>query len=117
MQENNTINELIAIVVSDMDASGNEPTTDSMKVAERFGKRHADVLRSIKNMDCSTEFTQRNFALSEFTDSRRFSLSVLALVSQRPRHASQRRGTANDGVHGVSVDAVLHGKATGYGGQ
>ena len=69
MQENNTINELIAIVVSDMGASGDKPTTDSIKVAERFGKRHADVLRSIKNMDCSTEFTQRNFALSEFTDS------------------------------------------------
>lgn len=69
MQENNTVNELIAIVVSDMDASGDEPTTDSLKVAERFGKRHADVLRSIKNMDCSKVFTQRNFALSEFTDS------------------------------------------------
>ena len=50
MQENNTINELIAIVVSDMDASGDEPTTDSVKVAERFGKHHRDVLRAVRNL-------------------------------------------------------------------
>lgn len=68
MQENNTINELIAIVVSDMDASGNEPTTDSMKVAERFGKHHRDVLRSVRTLECSEDFRLRNFAQSSYVN-------------------------------------------------
>lgn len=42
--------------------------TDSLKIAEVFGKRHADVIRSIKSLGCSEEFTERNFALSEFFD-------------------------------------------------
>lgn len=41
----------------------------SIQVAEHFGKRHADVLRAIKNLDCSKDFAERNFALSDFTDS------------------------------------------------
>ncbi len=45
-----------------------EIKTDSLKVAEVFGKRHSDIIRAIKNIDCSTEFTERNFALSEYID-------------------------------------------------
>ncbi|AZO77709.1 MULTISPECIES: Rha family transcriptional regulator [unclassified Bosea (in: a-proteobacteria)] len=41
---------------------------NSRNVAEAFEKRHADVLRSIDALDCSPEFTQRNFALSEYRD-------------------------------------------------
>jgi Rha family phage regulatory protein len=44
------------------------PTTTSLIVAEVFGKRHTHVLRAIKNLECSPEFTERNFGLSEFTD-------------------------------------------------
>lgn len=40
-----------------------EPRTTSYAVAQAFGKRHSDVLRSIKNMKCSDGFTKRNFAL------------------------------------------------------
>lgn len=40
-----------------------EPRTTSYAVAQAFGKRHSDVLRSIKNMKCSEMFTKRNFAL------------------------------------------------------
>lgn len=40
-----------------------EAKTTSYAVAEAFGKRHSDVLRSIKNMKCSGEFTKRNFAV------------------------------------------------------
>lgn len=47
----------------------NRPITDSLIVAETFGKRHADVLRSIEAMECSQEFTERNFALSDYMDS------------------------------------------------
>lgn len=42
--------------------------TTSLKVAEVFGKRHTDVLRTIRNLECSPEFTERNFALSEYAD-------------------------------------------------
>lgn len=42
--------------------------TDSLKVAEVFGKRHSDIIRAIKSIDCSIEFTERNFALSDYLD-------------------------------------------------
>ena len=38
--------------------------TTSLKVADHFGKQHKSVLRSIKNLDCSSEFSGRNFALT-----------------------------------------------------
>ena len=38
----------------------------SLDVAETFGKRHADVLRDIEDMECSDEFRERNFALSSY---------------------------------------------------
>lgn len=46
------------------------PTTTSQKVAETFGKNHKDVLRGITVLQnkCPKEFTERNFALSEYTD-------------------------------------------------
>ena len=36
--------------------------TTSLKVAEFFGKRHCDVIRAIRNLDCSVDFAKRNFA-------------------------------------------------------
>ncbi|HCT1794147.1 TPA: Rha family transcriptional regulator, partial [Acinetobacter baumannii] len=42
--------------------------TDSLKVAEIFGKPHKDVLQKIKTLDCSEEFTERNFSLSDYLD-------------------------------------------------
>lgn len=44
-------------------------TTTSIQVALKFGKRHSDVLRAIKKLECSAEFIERNFALNEFVDS------------------------------------------------
>lgn len=41
---------------------------DSRFVAQEFGKRHADVLRDIGNLDCSPEFNERNFALVKYKD-------------------------------------------------
>lgn len=46
----------------------NKVWTTSRDVAARFEKNHRDVIRSVKNLDCSEEFTQRNFALSEYKD-------------------------------------------------
>lgn len=48
----------------------NEPVTDSLTVAETFGKRHNDVLRDIRSLGCSKEFSQRNFAQSTYTNER-----------------------------------------------
>lgn len=50
------MNKREAIVVSSRD------------IAETFGKRHADVLRDIENLNCSEKFTERNFALSSYKD-------------------------------------------------
>ena len=45
-------------------AQGEQVTTTSRKIAELFGKRHADILRRIDNLDCGEDFTERNFAFS-----------------------------------------------------
>ena len=45
-----------------------EPMTTSRNVAEVFGKRHADILRAIENLECSVSFNQRNFALVKYLD-------------------------------------------------
>lgn len=37
--------------------------TTSLIVAEIFGKRHSNVLRDIKNLNCSEQFSQLNFEL------------------------------------------------------
>lgn len=44
--------------------------TDSLTVAEVFGKRHADVLRSIDNLECSDDFNERNFASVDYVDAK-----------------------------------------------
>lgn len=47
------------------------PAVTSLQVAEHFGKNHKDVLRDIRVTieKCSSDFTERNFALSEYEDS------------------------------------------------
>lgn len=41
-----------------------QPVTTSLLIAERFRKEHKDVLRAIRNLDCSNYFRERNFALT-----------------------------------------------------
>ena len=38
-----------------------QPTTTSIVIAEKFGKRHDRVLRAIDNLECSETFRLRNF--------------------------------------------------------
>ena len=59
----------VAIATPDLEIIEGQITTTSNQVAEHFGKRHADVIRAIRKLDAPKEFTERNFALSEFTDS------------------------------------------------
>lgn len=57
----------IALVLSVVDG---KPTTTSLDIARHFGKLHNEVLRRIANLleQLPTDFTERNFALSEYTD-------------------------------------------------
>ena len=41
----------------------------SRQVAGEFGKRHDSVLRDIRDIDCSTDFTAHNFVGSRYKDS------------------------------------------------
>lgn len=43
-------------------------TTTSLKIAEAFGKVHRSVLGTIRHLQCSPEFTEHNFVLSEYVD-------------------------------------------------
>jgi Rha family phage regulatory protein len=45
-----------------------EVWTTSLLIADRFDKRHADVLRAVEKLECSAGFAERNFALSEYVD-------------------------------------------------
>lgn len=42
--------------------SAGEPVTTSLQIAEVFFKQHKDVLKAIRNLDCSKDFAKRNFA-------------------------------------------------------
>ncbi|MGG3625496.1 Rha family transcriptional regulator [Bacillus gobiensis] len=48
----------------------NQALTDSLTVAEAFGKRHADIIRAINNLSCTKEFNERNFASVDYLDSK-----------------------------------------------
>ncbi|EAV6574210.1 peptidase [Salmonella enterica] len=45
-----------------------QAVTSSLAVADYFRKPHKDVLAKISRMNCSAEFTERNFSLSDYTD-------------------------------------------------
>lgn len=45
-----------------------QAVTSSLAIADFFTKRHDDVLKKIRALECSPEFTARNFAVSEYTD-------------------------------------------------
>jgi Rha family phage regulatory protein len=44
--------------------------TDSLMIAESFNKRHDDVLKAIRNLECSEEFSLGNFAESDYVNER-----------------------------------------------
>ncbi|MBF0421310.1 MAG: Rha family transcriptional regulator [Magnetococcales bacterium] len=58
------------------------PMVTSMVVAEKFGKRHTNVLRAIENLkrDCSENFTGLNFELSEYQDPTGRSLPMIKMT-------------------------------------
>ena len=46
----------------------NRPVTDSIAVAETFGKEHKHVMRDIRELECSEEFNRSNFGLIDYKD-------------------------------------------------
>lgn len=46
----------------------NEAVADSRDVADYFGRNHKDVLRAVRDLNCSAEFKQRNFAPFKIKD-------------------------------------------------
>ncbi|GAB5432209.1 MAG: hypothetical protein EpisKO_15790 [Epibacterium sp.] len=44
--------------------------TTSLHIAEKFGKRHDDVLKRIRGLEVPDDFNARNFAAVEYTDSK-----------------------------------------------
>ncbi|MBF1994420.1 Rha family transcriptional regulator [Serratia symbiotica] len=45
-----------------------QAVTTSLAIADYFTKRHDDVLKKIRTLECSPEFIARNFAVNEYTD-------------------------------------------------
>lgn len=59
------MNDIVTIV-------NNKPMTTSLLIAEKFGKPHRDIMRTIRNTtsELPEDFTMRNFAHSEFINDR-----------------------------------------------
>ena len=68
MNDSTVVTTNAAIAHPDLVVVDGQITTTSNQIAEHFGKLHKTVLRAIANLDCSPEFTKRNFVPSEYTD-------------------------------------------------
>lgn len=63
--------QLILTPVTDLvEVSNDKVLTSSLKVAERFGKRHDNVVRAIEKLECSSAFRLLNFEESSFVTTR-----------------------------------------------
>ena len=53
--------------------------TSSLVIADYFGKRHDNVIRSIQTLECSPEFTALNFEASNYLDNTGRSLPMFII--------------------------------------
>jgi Rha family phage regulatory protein len=60
------MDKLMPHPVYDLYERSGKPYCSTLQVAETFEKRHDDVLKSIRNLDCSNVFRLRNFAESSY---------------------------------------------------
>jgi len=58
------------------------PVTDSLTVADTFGKEHKHVMRDIKELGCSEEFGRSNFGLSSYTSAQGKNLPKYIMTEQ-----------------------------------
>ena len=78
MEEQKTVDaQQIELIVKD-----GKPVVSSLLIAEHFERNHKDVIRGIRELmdDDDPEFTERNFALSEYLDSTGRSLPMYHLT-------------------------------------
>lgn len=70
-QSNIAQNTLLSNAVPALKLVHGKPRVSSVKIADHFNKRHVDVMRSIAQTihNVPKEFAERNFALSDYTDS------------------------------------------------
>lgn len=54
-----------------VDIADGHTFTTSLKVAEHFGKRHDNVMRSIEKLNCSPEFRRLNFEAATYLDAQK----------------------------------------------
>jgi len=71
-----------------------QPMTTSLEVARHFGKRHDDVLKRVRSLNCSSEFNDRNFAGVEYVDPKGGEASSLS-------HDQRRFHVPGHGVMGL----------------
>lgn len=60
--------KMIIIMSNIVFIENNEVVTDSLMVAEVFGKEHKVVLNAIRNLNCSEEFGRNNFMPSTYNN-------------------------------------------------
>lgn len=58
----------------------NEVLTNSLLVAEKFGKDHKRVLQDIRDLKCSNQFRQHNFVLSSYYSDQNRELPTFVLL-------------------------------------
>ena len=74
-----------------------KPTISSLKFAHDFGIRHSDLMRKIRQFNCSTDFTERNFSLSTYKDATGRTLEHYEINQQGFTFLiSRMRGRIND---------------------
>ncbi|NWK75815.1 Rha family transcriptional regulator [Acinetobacter sp. SwsAc6] len=59
-----------------------KPTISSLKFAQDFGICHSDLMKKIRNFNCSEDFTKRNFLLSTYKDSTGRTLDYFEITQQ-----------------------------------
>jgi Rha family phage regulatory protein len=57
--------------------------TTSLNIAEVFGMSHENVLRTIGNLDCSDDFSRRNFMPDEYQHSSGKILPIYLKVARK----------------------------------
>ncbi|WP_230855801.1 Rha family transcriptional regulator [Vibrio kanaloae] len=71
----------LTLTVSDLVFNqGEHIRTTSLKIAEAFNKRHDDVLRRLRSLECSQDFIDRNFTGNKYKDKRGRSLPLYEMT-------------------------------------
>lgn len=101
--------DLAKVITPELATVAGQITATSLQLAEHFGKLHKDVLRAIRNMECSAEFNGRNFAPVDYIDEK---------GESRPMYRITRDGFAFLAMSFTGKEAAgLHQRLQRDGGQ